>query len=139
MKAKGIKYGPDVVKNYMETGKVDTSLGQSYHDKTQAYFDKIESDKNCGVITYTNVNDTANAIVSYLSGRIDSRMDNYKFVLHYGSAFPVGASNSYSRLKNVRSQMETIINKKINEKYGAALTREFKLSLFGRYSGRGVL
>ena len=130
VKAKGIKYGPDVVKNYMETGKVDTSLGQSYHDKTQAYFDKIESDKNCGVITYTNVNDTANAIVSYLSGRIDNRMDNYKFVLHYGSAFPVGASNSYSRLKNVRSQMETIINKKINEKYGVALTREFKLSLF---------
>ena len=32
VKAKGIKYGPDVVKNYMETGKVDTSLGQSYHD-----------------------------------------------------------------------------------------------------------
>ena len=128
-KAKGIKYGPKVVSNYMETGKVDTSLGVSYKNQTDAFFEKVKNSAGSVSISYTNVNDTANKVVAYLSNQIEQRMDNYEVLIRYGNTFPANKTGSYSRVSDATKQIQEIVNQKINAKYGTVLAREMKFHL----------
>lgn len=129
VKAKGIKYGPKVVENYMKTGKVDTSLGVSYKDQTDAFFEKVKNSADSVTISYTNVNDTANKVAAYLSNQIDQRMDTYEVLIRYGNTFPANEAKSYNRVSAATKQIQEIVNQKINAKYGTVLAREMKIYL----------
>lgn len=113
----------------METGKVDTSLGVSYKNQTDAFFEKVKNSAGSVSISYTNVNDTANKVVAYLSNQIEQRMDNYEVLIRYGNTFPANKTGSYSRVSDATKQIQEIVNQKINAKYGTVLAREMKFHL----------
>lgn len=130
IKAKGIKYGPRVVKKYMSDGVTDTSLGISFKDNMDKFFASVRNEDGSNIISYTNVEDTASQIIAYISRRIDERQSNFEFVVRYGSEYTAGTSGNYSRVSKLGKEMKEKVNAEINSRYGSVLKNQMKINLF---------
>lgn len=129
-KATGIKYGPQVVSKYMKDGVIDTSLGISFKDNMDKFFASVSNEDGSNIITYTNVDDTANKIAAYIGRQIDERQSKFEFAVRYGSEYTAAASGNYSKLVKLNDQVEDKVNAAVNSKYSGVLKSPVKINLF---------
>lgn len=137
IKANGIKYGPSVVAKYLKDGTIDTSLGISYKEKMNQFFDKISSSSGSLSVQYTSNADAASKITNYVSERIDNRQSNVKILIRFGSTLNTGKSGDFSKATKLRDSIMSEAEAAINNKYGSVLTTQFKpyLSVNGASGG----
>lgn len=133
--AKGTKYGPPVVSKYLKSGSVDTSLGTSYAERTNKFFESMEKRPGSATIFYTNVNDTADKIVAHMSDLIDNKKDAYAILLRFGDTYNASKTSDYSKMSETRNKIAERAQQKLNEKYGDVVRSGLKLIL---YQGEGT-
>ena len=129
IKAKGTKYGPLVVKEYLESGNIDTSAGEKYRDSIDNIYNSVSQDENSILISYTDVNDTANKIVQYLSKRIEERRYDYRILIRFGNKFKSNVIGDYTKLRDAKTQITDIVNQEINNKYSSILNSPVRIFL----------
>ena len=127
--ADGTDYGPEVVAQYLESGEIDTSLGESFEDTMDDFFDSVSNADGSNMFEYDGVNNTADAIIEYLAGRLDEKADNYSFVVRYPESYNATKTGNYSKLVDLNNEIEERVNQKINRDYEDVLRSDVKISL----------
>ena len=126
----GTDYGPSVVAEYLESGNVDTSLGESFADSMDDFFEDIENEDGSNIIHYTSVSQAADDICAYLEKEIDSRAYSFSFVVRYPEEYTASVTGNYSKLVDINNDIEDEVNDRINDAYGDILKNPVKISLF---------
>ncbi len=129
IKAKGVAYGPKVVAEYLKSGEIDTDKGESFEDKVAGILEDAVNEDGSNDISFTNVDDTAEAIVSYISEEIEERSENFKFLVRYPKKYSPSKTGSYSDLADINNEIEDAVNKAVNKEYGDILKNELRISL----------
>lgn len=105
IKANGTAYGHLTVRRYLEDGVIDTN-SKSYYNIN--YEDTINSYEANGyrIVSYTNVNDTANQIIEYISNRIDNKEKFYRVLIKWDKNY------TYKSARAIKEAVNTaIVNK----------------------------
>lgn len=129
-KARGVAYGPKVVAQYLKDNTIDTSKGKKFAQEMDEFFAKVRNEDGSNMMTYTDPDQTAEAIKAYLDVQIGARKDNYALVIRYPSSFSAGETGNYSKLVKLNNQIEDSVNNYINTKYQDVLKNQFRFSLF---------
>lgn len=126
----GTDYGPSVVAEYLDSGNVDTSLGESFADSMDDFFADIENEDGSNIIYYSSVSQTADDICAYLEKEIDSRAYSFSFVVRYPEEYTASVTGNYSKLADINNDIEEKVNDRINDAYGDILKNPVKIFLF---------
>ena len=126
----GTDYGPSVVAEYLDSGNVDTSLGESFADSMDDFFADIENEDGSNIIYYSSVSQTADDICAYLEKEIDSRAYSFNFVVRYPEEYTASVTGNYSKLADINNDIEEKVNDRINDAYGDILKNPVKIFLF---------
>ena len=128
--ADGTDYGPDVVKEYLESGKIDTSLGESFEDSMDDFFDEAANEDGSNMFEYDGVDGTADQIIKYLERMLDEKAESASFVVRYPDSYSAAVTGNYSKLVDLNNEIEDQVNKEMNEKYKDVLKSDIKVSLY---------
>ena len=130
IKANGIAYGPKTVSQYLQDGTIDTSKGESFRDQMDQFFAGIRNEDGSNILSYTSAGTTADQICAYLEKEIDAKRDSFGFAVRYPSEYTAKVTGNYSKLLNLNSEIESSVNKRINEKYKDVLRNPIMIYLY---------
>ena len=129
IKANGIAYGPKVVSQYLQDGTIDTSKGESFRDQMDKFFAGIRNEDGSNILSYTSAGSMADQICAYLESELDAKCDNFGFAVRYPSEYTAQVTSNYAKLLDINSEIESIVNKRINEKYSDVLSNPIWIDL----------
>lgn len=128
IKANGTKYGPGVVEHYLETGIIDTSIKESTSNDLYEFRKDVKDDIGGEEIIYTNVEDTVEKVVAYVSGRIDDGCDNYEYVIRFKEKYDASKKDSGLESLELYRQIEDEAEELLDLKYADAFESRIRVS-----------
>lgn len=117
IKANGTKYGPGVVEHYLKTGIIDTSIKESATNDLYEFRKDVKGDVGGEQIPYTNVEDTAQKVATYISSRIDAGCDNYEYVIRFKEKYDASKEDSGLESSQLDRQIVEEAEKILDLKY----------------------
>lgn len=116
-KCNGSKYGPAVIKQYIEDGTIDTSKGESYEERANKLIERIRNEDGSNIIEFVNVESAAEQICSYMAKQIERRQSKFAFIVRYPSSYTSYKSGNYTKVYNFNKEIRAKVEQNINSQY----------------------
>lgn len=121
IKAKGIKYGPKVVAQYLKDGTIDTSKGESFEAEVEKFFNGVRNEDGSNIIIYQNDDQAAAEICAYLDKLIDGREKYFQFAVRFPSIYKTDRTGDYLKVSDTCNRITSKVGSHLHEKYEGIL------------------